>query len=484
MIIEIEDGLTLEEGWENTIITEDFENEDSNILNEMNNRLTNEFNDKETQPIEKLLEENSEETEQCKLMNSEVFTENFENNKSLTEDQHELTSLSKKEQCEKDSVNTNLNNNEDKENEVQRLVDTKEKVVEINRSTNILIERTENETKLKERYATHTVEYNETYLKPKDVAKQLPGIIKTPENKLKENISLETTERKTIEESTEYNITNYNNKQLPENIKTPENKLIENNKPETTEKKTVDESSEYNNTNHNKQLPENNIKTPENKHKEIIPPETIERIEPNKYENVLPGITVPSPFKTALFWPGPSNVKKTKRKLSDKIPSVGTSDEWRQYYLKKENQKKEIERAKEERKRKREEKVKQIERPNKRTRTESKANQNKDDVPVTKEDLPNKKKLTKTDININDYVIVNYLDDYYPGRIVEIENDKYLISTMTRSGLNKWKWPSLKDEIFYDFKEILQKIEAPWEINKRGFFEIKDFERYQNFLLN
>lgn len=149
MIIEIEDGLTLEEGWENTIITEDFENEDSNILNEMNNRLTNEFNDKETQPIEKLLEENSEETEQCKLMNSEVFTENFENNKSLIEDQHELTSLSKKEQCEKDSVNTNLNNNEDKENEVQRLVDTKEKVVEINRSTNILIERTENDTKLK-----------------------------------------------------------------------------------------------------------------------------------------------------------------------------------------------------------------------------------------------------------------------------------------------------------------------------------------------
>lgn len=55
---------------------------------------------------------------------------------------------------------------------------------------------------------------------------------------------------------------------------------------------------------------------------------------------------------------------------------------------------------------------------------------------------------------------------------------------MTRRGLNKWKWPRVKHEIFYEFEEILQKIEAPLEINKRGFFEIKDFEEYQKFLLN
>lgn len=65
---------------------------------------------------------------------------------------------------------------------------------------------------------------------------------------------------------------------------------------------------------------------------------------------------------------------------------LGTSDEQRKYYLKKE-----IERAEEERKRKREENVKaQTERANKRTKTKSKAKQNKADVSVTRENLPNK----------------------------------------------------------------------------------------------
>lgn len=432
VIIEIEDGLILEEGWENLLTLEGLANEDHIPIND-SNILKNKFDCEETESVRNLVEEVKEGAEKFELKSSKVG------------------SLSNIEECEKDDNNANLNNNVASEKEMQRPVETNEQAVEQHKITDILIELTETETELKERSAKESVVYTKTYLTPEKV-RPLEENIKTSENKPKENIE---------------NSNNYN-KDLPENIKTPETKNNENILPGSLEKKTIDECIE-NSNNDNKDLPEN-IKIPE---------------QSNNCKNVLPGITVPSPFKASLFWPGPSNVKKTKRKLSDKIPSVGTSDEWRQYYLKKENEKKRIEQEKEERKRKREEKVRHVERPNKRVKKGLQTNQNKgNNIPLTEKDLRNKNKLSKTDININDYVIINYLNEYYPGKIVQIKNGKYLVNTMTRSGLNKWKWPTVKDEIFYEFEEILQKIEAPLEINKRGFFEIKDFEEYQKFLLN
>lgn len=47
---------------------------------------------------------------------------------------------------------------------------------------------------------------------------------------------------------------------------------------------------------------------------------------------------MPSLFKTKLFWPNPI-VKNKKRKNTEKIPTVATSEEWLQYHLKKENEK-------------------------------------------------------------------------------------------------------------------------------------------------
>ncbi|XP_030767162.1 uncharacterized protein LOC115890938 [Sitophilus oryzae] len=75
----------------------------------------------------------------------------------------------------------------------------------------------------------------------------------------------------------------------------------------------------------------------------------------DSFSNILPDVSIPTPFKTSLFWPEPSSTKKTNIKRKVKIPSVGTSDAWREYYIKKENlQKKAIE-EKEDRKRKRQE---------------------------------------------------------------------------------------------------------------------------------
>ncbi|KAJ3665228.1 hypothetical protein Zmor_000733 [Zophobas morio] len=65
---------------------------------------------------------------------------------------------------------------------------------------------------------------------------------------------------------------------------------------------------------------------------------------------------IPSPFKKALFWPQKDELKTTKRIRKLKLPSVATSDQWREYHRKKDEEKEKLIKDKDERKRKREEK--------------------------------------------------------------------------------------------------------------------------------
>lgn len=74
----------------------------------------------------------------------------------------------------------------------------------------------------------------------------------------------------------------------------------------------------------------------------ITPPKT--NIEEQKQETPLTNVfanntkeNVPTPFKKALFWPEPKT--ETKQKAKEKIPSVATSKEWKEYHKKKEEKK-------------------------------------------------------------------------------------------------------------------------------------------------
>lgn len=71
---------------------------------------------------------------------------------------------------------------------------------------------------------------------------------------------------------------------------------------------------------------------------------------------------VPSPFKRALFWPGPRQTKQSKRAKKEKVPSVITAKKWQEYHEKKQREKAAQEEIKkknaEERKRKKEEQEK------------------------------------------------------------------------------------------------------------------------------
>ncbi|XP_072400806.1 uncharacterized protein [Diabrotica undecimpunctata] len=169
----------------------------------------------------------------------------------------------------------------------------------------------------------------------------------------------------------------------------------------------------------------------------------------NKHSRVLPGVVIPSPFKNSLFWPEPTK-KITSRKCRIKVPSVGTSDAWRQYFLKKDEDQKNAIREKEERKRKREENKKlreeNIKKPrkkiikNKQKRTEEEKDGSVSDEESTKDndDIKNSDEVLIGEIKIGDFVIVTYFEEYYPAQITDKNSEKMLANAMVKAG-GWWK---------------------------------------------
>lgn len=64
------------------------------------------------------------------------------------------------------------------------------------------------------------------------------------------------------------------------------------------------------------------------------------------------------------------------------------------------------------------------------------------------------------DFSVGDFVEVKYSGKRYPGQITEIDGNAFKVNTMER--INKfWKWPTAKDEIWYNRKCVLKKIDLP-----------------------
>lgn len=76
------------------------------------------------------------------------------------------------------------------------------------------------------------------------------------------------------------------------------------------------------------------------------------------------------------------------------------------------------------------------------------------------------------------YVIVMYEGEYFPGKVESISKNQYEVSTMTLSTGNSFKWPDQPDKIWYGEDQIIEKIDEPMCINKRGFYKIKEMEKY------
>jgi FKBP-type peptidyl-prolyl cis-trans isomerase len=76
-----------------------------------------------------------------------------------------------------------------------------------------------------------------------------------------------------------------------------------------------------------------------------------------------------------------------------------------------------------------------------------------------------------------DYVLVKYLDELYPGRVLSVKGEKVEISHMEKSGPFAWRWPKKLDILSYD-NEIIQIIQEPQAQNKRGCFVVPEMKKY------
>lgn len=75
---------------------------------------------------------------------------------------------------------------------------------------------------------------------------------------------------------------------------------------------------------------------------------------------------------------------------------------------------------------------------------------------------------------IGDHVIVRWDKQKYPGVLISFSEEAALVKCMQR-GTKFWKWPAIKDEQLYAWKDVLQKIKPPILI-KRGCYSVKEID--------
>lgn len=88
--------------------------------------------------------------------------------------------------------------------------------------------------------------------------------------------------------------------------------------------------------------------------------------------------------------------------------------------------------------------------------------------------------VAKDDQNpkIGHYAIIQYEGSLFPGVITKICDDGVTVSAMEKCGAH-WKWPERKDELVYEFCDIIQpKINTPTQISRREIFRIPEMDVY------
>lgn len=84
--------------------------------------------------------------------------------------------------------------------------------------------------------------------------------------------------------------------------------------------------------------------------------------------------------------------------------------------------------------------------------------------------------------NVNDFVIVNYNEQLFPGKIIgsrynDDEELEFEVSHMDKKGLN-WVWPDKIDILWYTENEIVKKINEPELKNKRGLYVVQEISEF------
>ncbi len=79
------------------------------------------------------------------------------------------------------------------------------------------------------------------------------------------------------------------------------------------------------------------------------------------------------------------------------------------------------------------------------------------------------------------WCVVQYDDEPYPGIILQVEENNVKVKCMHRNGVNKFFWPSPRDDInWYGDDQIMCLIPEPLALNKRS---VQIDQRFWEFIM-
>ena len=75
-------------------------------------------------------------------------------------------------------------------------------------------------------------------------------------------------------------------------------------------------------------------------------------------------------------------------------------------------------------------------------------------------------------------VIVEYEGSYFPGEVLDVKKNHFIVTVMRKSSPKTWKWPDNEDKDKYDISQIIEIIKPPAAFNNRGQFVVPEIEKY------
>jgi len=83
-----------------------------------------------------------------------------------------------------------------------------------------------------------------------------------------------------------------------------------------------------------------------------------------------------------------------------------------------------------------------------------------DESEPEEQNQPNDGNQVTLEVNVSDWLLVNYYGADFPGEITNIVGFDYKVNVMHKCGAF-WKWPLTEDRIFYDRRNVVKKLEPP-----------------------
>ncbi|KAL4131310.1 hypothetical protein QTP88_008642 [Uroleucon formosanum] len=84
--------------------------------------------------------------------------------------------------------------------------------------------------------------------------------------------------------------------------------------------------------------------------------------------------------------------------------------------------------------------------------------------------------IDKVNYNVDDFVIVKFDNNMFPGRIIAISVNSATVDCMEKLS-KSWRWPTKMDCIHYKWGDVIRKIK-PLILGKRNFFRVPELEDF------